>query len=318
MISQEKRALVLGSNGQDGSYLVEHLLRRGYSVSGLARSKSVLVPHARFTPVQFDLRHAAQLPDLLLKLRPQLIFHVAAVHGRAGTPYETVWQDMLAVNVGSVHPVLEYLRQHCPGGGLIYAGSSKSFGPVFPPVITEQSPISSSCLYTVTKNAARDLIACYRRDHGVTASVLHLFQHESERRGPEFFIPKLLWTLGKAIEDRSEKTEFGPLDFYCDWGSASEYMDIAIDLAERGAGDDVLVATGTTWLARDLAEKVFAKHGLNYRDHVVETGSGDGADRSFKVSVEGLRKLAGRVPQIKLLDLCETILHGLPKHEGVQ
>ena len=126
--------MVLGSNGQDGSYLVEHLLRRGYSVIGLSRQRGTGADagHPHCQPVCQDLRRIGEFSELLLKLRPDVIFHFAAVHGRSGTRYEAVWQDMLAVNVEVVHACLEYLRGQQPGGVLIYAGSSKIFGPSLP------------------------------------------------------------------------------------------------------------------------------------------------------------------------------------------
>jgi GDPmannose 4,6-dehydratase len=319
--SRTKRALVLGSNGQDGSFLVEHLLRRGYSVVALSRQRSgrTGAGHAACQPVCQDLRRIGEFSELLAEMRPDLIFHFAAVHGRSGTQYEAVWQDMLAVNVEVVHTCLEYLRNHQPGGVLVYAGSSKIFGPRLPSLITEQSPRSSTCLYTVTKNAALDLIECYRRDHGIKASVLHFFHHESERRGKEFFIPKLVSTLHAALLDRNARVEFDTLQFHSDWGSAREYTDIAVDVAERSPSGDAVVATGRTLLARALAQQLFASHGLDYRTHLIERAGGEPSDRPFQVSTDGLAGLIGRVPTVGILDVCETMLTALrrPEYEEV-
>ena len=314
---RNKRALVLGSNGQDGSYLVEHLLRRGYSVIALSRQRSARTgaDHPLCQSVCQDLRRIAEFVELLTTLRPDVIFHFAAVHGRSGTRYEAVWQDMLAVNVEVVHGCLEYLRNHQPDGVLIYAGSSKIFGPNLPPLITEQSLRSSTCLYTVTKNAALDLIECYRRDHGIKASVLHFFHHESERRGKEFFIPKLVAGLHTALLDNAHRTEFDTLQFHSDWGSAREYMDIVVDLAERSPTSDAIVATGRTVLARTLAQQLFARHGLDYRAHLSERREGDPTDRPFQVSTDGLAGLIGRVPTVGILEVCETILTALRRRE---
>ena len=244
----------------------------------------------------------------LIEQRPDLIFHVAAVHGRAGTPYEAEWRDMLTINVGVVHQCLEYLRNHRRDAVLVYAGSCKIFGPTFPDLVTEQSPVSSPCLYSVTKNAALDLVRVYRRDHGIRAAVLHLFQHESERRGKEFFVPKLVSTLHQALSDKSFRAEFNTLQFHADWGSAREYMDMAIDLGERSPTSDALVATGHTWSGRELAEKLFARHALDYRDHVMELNGADPSDRPFKVSTEGLARLIGRVPQVGIIEVCDGML----------
>jgi GDPmannose 4,6-dehydratase len=222
-----------------------------------------------------------------------------------------MWQDMLAVNVGVVHACLEYLRNHQPKGVLLYAGSSKIFGPLLPPVITEDSPKSSTCLYTVTKNAALDLIECYRRDHRIKASVLHFFHHESERRAKEFFIPRLVGALHEALLDRGFRTEFDTLAFHSDWGSAREYTDIAVDIAERSPGTDVIIATGRTWPARTLAQQLFARHGLDFREHLIERRTGNATDHAFQVSTAGLAGLIGRVPAVGILDVCEAMLAAL-------
>jgi GDPmannose 4,6-dehydratase len=305
------RALVLGCNGQDGSFLVEHLLRRGFGVSGASRQERPRWNAGRFDYVALDLRRADALRDLLDRLRPKLIFHVAAVHGEAGSRYEAIWQDMLAVNVGATHVCLEYLRTRCPHGGLVYAGSAKIFGPAYPRLISERSRARSSCLYTVAKNASRDLIACYRCDHGIKASVLHLFNHESERRPPSFFIPTLVGALDRVLSGAKAKVEIDTLQFYCDWGSAEEYMDIATDVAERALGNDVIVATGHTWLAADLARELFARHGLDYRRHLAERGVRREHLQPFRVSVNKLRALIGRVPTLGAVDVCEKMLAAL-------
>jgi len=306
-----QRALVLGSNGQDGSFLVEHLLRRGYQVTGVSRQERPRYNAGRFSYVALDLRRADALRDLLDQRRPHLIFHVAAVHGEAGTRYEAIWQDMLAVNVGATHVCLEYLRTCCPQGGLLYAGSGKIFGPDYPRRMTERSRTRSSCLYTVAKNASRELIACYRRDHAIRASVLHLFNHESERRGPNFFMPTLAGALDRALAGGNSRIEIDTLQFYCDWGSAEEYMDIATDVAERALGNDVIVATGRTWLAADLARELFARHGLDYRCHLAERGVRREHLQPFRVSVNKLRALIGRVPTLGAVDVCEKMLAAL-------
>jgi GDPmannose 4,6-dehydratase len=306
-----QRALVLGCNGQDGSFLVEHLLRRGYEVTGVSRQEHPRYNAGRFSYAALDLRRADALRDLLNERRPHLIFHVAAVHGEAGTRYEAIWQDMLAVNVGATHVCLEYLRTCRPQGGLLYAGSGKIFGPDYPRRMTERSRTRSSCLYTVAKNASRELIACYRRDHAIRASVLHLFNHESERRGSNFFIPTLVCALECALSSRTSSTEIDTLQFYCDWGAAEEYMDIAVDVAERALGNDMIVATGRTWWAADLARELFARHGLDYRRHLRERRTRSEGAPPYRVSVERLRSLIGRVPELEAIDVCSNMLVAL-------
>jgi GDPmannose 4,6-dehydratase len=307
---RKKRALVLGCNGQDGSYLIEHLTRRDYEVSGISRQNDLkyAVESKSIRYISLDLRQPQSLAKALVDIAPDTIFHMAAVHGEAGSKYESIWQDMLAVNVGATHICLEYLRNLHRGGYLVYAGSGKTFGPDYPRKVTERSRQRATSLYSVTKIAARDLIECYRHDHGIAASVLHLFNHESERRNAAFFLPTLISALHRSIKDRSFRATLNTLEFYCDWGSAREYMDLAVDIAERAPNEDMIVATGHTWKASALAERLFRHYDLDYRKHLIERGPAKESDRYFGVSNAKLRRLIGRVPQVGALALSEEML----------
>src|SRR5262249_33425810 len=136
-----------------------------------------------------------------------------------------------------------------------------------------------------------------------------------ERRGKDFFIPKLVASLHAALLDNTARTEFDTLQFHSDWGSAREYTDIAVDVAERSPTTDAIVATGRTVLARTLAQQWFARHGLDYRAHLSERRAGDPSDRAFQVSTNGLAGLIGRVPTVGVLEVCETILTALGRRE---
>jgi len=307
-------ALVLGVNGQDGSFLAELLTLRGYRVHGvdIQDSTSLLPEDPNLTYEKLDLCNAAALNNLLRRYHPDVVFHVAAVHGSAGTMYETIWQDMLLVNMGSVQVVLEYLRLDAPQAAFIYANSAKVFGPVYPPEITENSPKCSSCLYTVTKMGARDLIAYYRNRYKIRASNIFLFNHESERRPDGFFISKLTAILAEALRDPAYQDSVFTLDFECDWGSAEEYVDIAIDISEKAAGEDFVLGTGITWKAREFVGKLFSKRGLNYRDHVLEENykpTPDSPETSYQVVLDKLEEAIARRPKRSMFEVCDDILY---------
>ncbi|KFN39209.1 hypothetical protein KN63_02770 [Smithella sp. F21] len=305
--------LVLGVNGQDGSFLTERLLSRGYKVIGLDRqtSSKYHIENNDFCYCQLDLCNAEALFAHLHNTRPDVIFHFAGVHGSAGTDYEPIWQDMLAVNTGSVQVLLEYLRIESPQSKLIYAGSGKVFGPLYPRSITEQSEMSASCLYTITKMAAKDLIVYYRVHHGVNGSILFLFNHESERRPKYFFIPKIIDILANAVNDQNYIGSVDTLDFDCDWGSAEEYMDIVVDISEKVIGDDFILGTGKTWHARNFVETLFRDYDLNYKQHVLSTTHGAGLNSSiipYHVAIDKLESAIHRIPQRTIIEVCNTIL----------
>ena len=304
-------ALVLGVNGQDGTFLSRSLLARGCRVIGVGRQRAArfdVSSHA-FAYHQIDLRDLDRLRELLEATGPDRIFHVAAVHMSAGAIYEPVFGEMLQVNVSSVHAVLEHLRASGRNARFIYASSAKVFGDPYPARIDEGTPTKSSCLYSITKNAAYSLIDHYRRHHGIQGSVVYLFNHESELRPAHYFFPKLLSCLVSAKHGLSARTPLATLEFHCDWGSAEEYMDFVVDMLEKAPGEDFVLATGTCTYARDFVEALFAKHGLDYRQFVEERtdAAGDGGG-SYTVDLTKLRSLLGRVPKVEIGEVVDRML----------
>jgi len=306
-----RRALVLGINGQDGSYLAERLLACGWEVFGIGRQVNL-----RWIPVTsginyyaFNLSNFGAFSELLLEIRPDAIFHFAAVHGSAGFSYEEHWKDVHSVNTISTHAILEYLRCVMPEGTLIYASSSKVFGSTFPSIITESSQRYSSCIYTTTKNAATDLISYYRKRHGIRASVVWTFNHESPRRGSAYFIPKIIDTLAQSILDVSHTSEIATLRFWSDWGDAEEFMDIVVNIADKARGNDLLLATGKTLWAEDFVDTLFKKYGLCWRNHLIEKLAPlKERPDNWKVDLSAVNAAINRLPVRTIFDVAEDIL----------
>jgi GDPmannose 4,6-dehydratase len=301
--------MVIGANGQDGTFLVRHLLSRNYEVMGLGRQAESGggADSALFCYRQVDLREDRALAAALQEFSPDLVFHVAAVHASAGGSYERVFGDMLRVNTGSVHTVLEYMRER-PEARLIYASSAKVFGDPLPARIDETTPKISSCLYSITKNASRELIQYYRKLHGVKASVVFLFNHESELRQEHFFIPKILHCLASSLRDPAHVAYVNTLDFVCDWGSAEEYMSIVIDMLEKAPSEDFVLATGNCIHARDLVEELFARYGLDYATHLQPILPQEQPTNSYSVDIGKVRLMIGRVPFVPIEELCIEIM----------
>lgn len=299
-------SLVLGCSGQDGTLLCRRLLHSnahrviGVDIGPFARWQ---YGNSRFEYVSLDLGGpSGPLRELLASKRPQRIFHVAAVHASAEqAAYESIFEAMLAVNVRTVHTVLEHLRTEDPGARLIYASSAKAFGSPLPARVHENSPRTSTCLYGTTKNAAGDLIRYYRRVHGTLSSQLYLFNHESELRSAGFFIPKLVAILAAAMRGERKLERFQTLNFHCDWGSADEYMGIMIDVLERSAGEDFVLATGRTVHARSLVHQVFATQGIAMRDYLIE--GNPTADASYYAADISKLRALGLSPKITIEEL---------------
>jgi GDPmannose 4,6-dehydratase len=312
-MSSPRKALVLGANGQDGSYLCEILCARGHDVVAVGRQPQPRWPvkDAHYRYQMCDVADLDALSALLRETAPDIVFHFAAIHGPAGFDYEAVWRQAHFVNTLSVHAVLDYIRAHNPGCGLVYASSSKVFGTPMPPLVDEDSPRLSTCIYSTTKNAAQGLIEHYRARHGVAASVLYLFNHESPRREAGFFIPRVAAALVTARAGTGQKTRLHTLDFTADWGDAREYMDIAADIGERGLGEDYVLATGTSWNARKMVADFFRRHGLDVGDHIETTMSGVAAP-ARRVSIARLRERLGRVPRRSVLDVLDDMAGTAP------
>ena len=293
------RSLVLGVNGQDGSYLAQTLLERGREVVGIGREahSTFVKPSPRFRYIAADLRDTESLAALVTELAPDEAYHFAAIHGAAGFAYEAVWRDMAAVNVLSLHVLLEHARMTAPNLRVVYAGSSKIFPAPFAGVIDEMNDVRATCLYGIGKIAARDLMAHYRAEHGVRATNLILFNHESPRRPPEFLLPTLARTIAVAKTDPDYRTTIKTLDFRVDWGAADEFMEIAADIAEKTDEAEFVLASGTTWHGREAAKHLFAMHGLDADRHLVETLEAEDPGPDFHVSLDRLQRAIGRTPQ---------------------
>lgn len=306
-----RRALVIGVNGQDGSYIAERLLERGWTVLGIGRQPGSrwIPPGPNFSYHALDLTDLSALSALLDDTRPEAVFHFAAVHGSAGFSYESRWQDVHSVNTVSAHVILEYLRCNTPDGVLVYASSSKVFGTALSGKISEKSPRHSSCIYTTTKNAATDLIAYYRNTHRIKASAIWTFNHESPRRDASYFIPRIVDTLAKSIVDRQHTGEIRTLGFWSDWGDAEEFMDIAADIAEKSPTTDLLLATGETVWAEDFVDALFKKYGLCRKTHLTEqlTPQSERPPK-WQADLSALSAATARRPVRTIFDIADDIL----------
>ena len=302
-------SVVTGANGQDGSYLVELLAARGDRVIGIDNqlSAGAFAPDRGYEYRRLDLSVPGALGSLLDETRPDYVFHFAAVHGSAGFSYEPVWRQALEVNTASVHEILEHARQREHGPAILYASSSKVFGDPLRGVVDENSPTRMTCLYSVTKLAAEGLIRHYRSRHGVKAGVLYFFNHESPRRRPGFLFPWLAGELAKCRRDPGHEFTVNTLDFYCDWGSAAEYMELAAELAEKAPGEDFIVASGKTWLGKDFVQTLWARSGLDSSRHIREKSAATRPPDFFQASLDKMRACLGHSPVRDALSVCEEM-----------
>lgn len=276
----DRRALITGVTGQDGSYLAEFLLAKGYEVHGLRRRSSTFgtqrIEHLIFgEPPQLHL-HYGDLSDgnglmrLLREIRPHEVYNLAAQsHVRVSFDQPAYTADTTAV--GALR-LLEAIRDVQDETGeqirFYQASSSEMFGKVVETPQKETTPFYPRSPYGVAKVYAHWITVNYRESYGMHASCGILFNHESPRRGETFVTRKITRAAGRIKCGLQKKLSLGNLDAQRDWGYAGDYVEAMWLMLQRDTPDDYVVATNELYSVRDFCEKTFSRLGLDYEDHV--------------------------------------------------
>jgi len=277
-----KRALITGVTGQDGSYLTEFLLAKGYEVHGVLRRASLFNtdridhlyhdPHVTGTNLALhygDLTDGTALRRVLEKVQPDEIYNLGAQsHVRVSFDVPEYTADVDAL--GTLR-LLEALRDHLANGGkpvqFYQAGSSEMFGGA-PPPQSERTPFIPRSPYAVSKVAAHWYAVNYREAYGLFICNGILFNHESPRRGETFATRKVTRAVGRIKEGLQDKVYLGNLEAKRDWGFAGDYVEAMWSMLQQPAPDDYVIATGEAHSVGEMVEIAFAEAGLNWRNHV--------------------------------------------------
>jgi GDPmannose 4,6-dehydratase len=268
-----RRALITGVTGQDGSYLAELLLGKGYEVHGMVRRSSTerfdRVEHLRdrITLHQGDLLDERSLVDTLRAARPDEVYNLAAMSFVAVSWIQpTLTAEFTGVGVTRL---LEAIREVCPQARFYQASSSEMFGKVREMPQSEATPFYPRSPYGVAKVYGHHITVNYRESYGLHASSGILFNHESERRGLEFVTRKLTWHAAAIKLGLAQEVRLGNLDAQRDWGFAKDYVEAMWLMLQQDEADDYVVATGVRHSVRDCAELAFDRVGLRAEDHIV-------------------------------------------------
>jgi len=271
-MSARKRALITGITGQDGSYLAELLLEKGYEVCGMVRRASVekfeRIEHlrGRIRLEQADLLDQLSLIELVKSFRPQEIYNLAA---QSFVP--TSWnQPMLTAEFDAVGVtrVLEAVRLVDPTIRFYQASSSEMFGKVREVPQRETTPFHPRSPYGVAKVYGHFITVNYRESYGIFACSGILFNHESPRRGLEFVTRKVAHAVAQIKHGLAKELRLGNLDAKRDWGFAGDYVEAMWRMLQQPEPDDYVVATGENHSVRELVELAFAHAGLDWQKHV--------------------------------------------------
>jgi GDPmannose 4,6-dehydratase len=276
--AEGRRALITGITGQDGSYLADLLLAKGYEVHGLIRRASTFNTHriehlyvdpheagARLFLHYGDLTDGTRLVTLLSRLRPDEVYHLAA-QSHVRVSFDEPEYTGLTTGMGTTR-LLEAIRAAGLSTRFYQASSSEMFGSA-PPPQNEETPFHPRSPYGAAKVYSYWMARNYREAYGMFAVNGILFNHESPRRGETFVTHKVTRAVAAIAAGKQEHLYLGNLDAVRDWGYAPEYVEAMWRMLQADAPDDYVVATGTAHTVREFVEFAFGHAGLDWEQHV--------------------------------------------------
>ena len=273
-----KKTLITGITGQDGSYLAEFLLNKGYEVHGLIRRSSTFNtgridhlykdmhdPEARMYLHYGDLSVSAHLTNLLSDIKPDEIYHLGA-QSHVRVSFDTPEYTGDITGLGTIR-LLEAIRKTGIRTRFYQASSSEMFGAA-PPPQSELTPFQPRSPYAAAKVYSYYVVKNYREAYNIFACNGILFNHESPRRGETFVTRKITRAAARIKLGLQNKLYLGNLDAKRDWGFAGDYVEVMWMMLQQDKPDDFVIATGETHSVREFVERVFKKLDLDYRRYV--------------------------------------------------
>lgn len=277
-MANNRKALITGISGQDGSYLADLLLKKGYDVHGIVRRTSSVVRerleylYPEFKDKQLflhygDVTDGSSLARLLYKLQPDEIYNLAA-QSHVKISFEIPEYTANTVALGTLR-LLEAIKDGQSKTKFYQASSSEMFGGRQDDPQKETSYFYPRSPYACAKVFAHHLTVNYRESYGFFACNGILFNHESPRRGENFVTRKITKGIAAILNNKTDKLYLGNLDARRDWGYAPEYVEAMWLMLQQPEPDDYVIATGETHSVKEFAEEAFKLAGLNWKDYVV-------------------------------------------------
>jgi GDPmannose 4,6-dehydratase len=271
-----KRALITGISGQDGSYLAELLIARGYEIHGLVRRDSIEDSSRRLSNIHHlkeDITfHAAALDNelslykVIAKVQPDECYHLAA-SSFVSYSFEDEY-SILTTNFNGTHFLLASLKEAAPDCRFFFAGSSEMFGTVEAAPQDETTPFNPRSIYGISKLASHHLVRNYRTQYGLFACTGILYNHESPRRDFKFVTRKITSQAARIKLGLADKLYLGNLAALRDWGYAPDYVQAIWQILQHHTPDDYVIATGVNHSVEEFVNCAFSYLGLNYSDYV--------------------------------------------------
>jgi len=272
-----KKALLTGITGQDGSYLAEFLLQKGYEVHGIVRRVAIEDPEHRLLRIRHILDklvlHPASLDSfasifsMVDHVKPDECYHLAA-QSFVSYSFEDEFST-INTNINGTHFVLASIKERTPHCKFYFAASSEMFGNVEETPQNEKTPFQPRSPYGISKVAGFHLTKNYRETYNLYALSGILFNHESPRRGFEFVTRKVANTVAKIKLGLAQELRLGNLEAKRDWGYAPDYVKAMWLMLQQDEPEDYVIATGETHSVRELVDLAFSCVGLNSKDYVI-------------------------------------------------
>ncbi len=272
----KKIALITGITGQDGSYLAEFLLKKGYSVHGLVRRVAAEDKSHRFWRLKNfinklkihagSLESYASIINIITKIKPHEIYHLGAQ-----SYIDYAFKDEFSTintNINGTHFLLSAIKEFSPKTKFYFAGSSEMFGKVREIPQTEKTPFYPRSVYGISKVAGFDLTRNYREAYNLYCCSGILFNHESPRRGFEFVTRKITHAVARIKFGLQKDLKLGNMDAKRDWGHAKDYVEAMWLMLNKKKPDDYVISTGKHYTVRDFAKLAFELVDLDYKKYV--------------------------------------------------
>ena len=268
-----KKALITGITGQDGSYLAELLLSKGYQIHGVVRREALEDPHRRLMNISHLLPkiqlHVGVIDNhlsiykIVAQVKPEECYHLAS---SSFVSYNFEDESFLiANNFNATHALLAGIKELAPDCRVYFAGSSEMFGDARVSPQNELTPFNPRSVYGISKLAAFHLARNYREHHKLFVTAGILYNHESLRRGHQFVTRKISSTVAKIYLGLADRLELGNIDALRDWGYAPDYVAAMHAMLQQEEPRDFVIATGELHAVRDFLSKAFEIVGLDYR-----------------------------------------------------
>lgn len=309
-----KRALITGITGQDGSYLAELLLEKGYEVHGVIQYEESNDKLWRIQNILDKIiLHSGKIDEresiekIISEINPDEIYHLASQHEVKNTREN--YESILRTNLNSLYYILSCIKNNTQKTRLFFASSSRVFvGGVETPQ-NELTPMYPTSLYGITKTAGVNLVRTFREWEGLFACSGFLFNHESPRRDVEFLTRKISKAVAEIKKGSLQELRLGDLDARRDWGFAGDYVEAMWMMLQEEKPEDYVIGTGETHSVRDFLDYAFGFVGLNWENYVkVDPDFLRPKELELRADINKAKKQLGWVPKVKFKELVEVMV----------